>query len=158
MRTRVITLDQTGAVNQIYGILPDHLCAVDNKTTEAEYNAFRAKNEKAVLDYLRYDNEFELDRVPSTNPSIKSTEVDFRYNPVFYRQAIAAGIPYKITPTITVIDAFACMGTRFGLKSLMVFVEVYKSSCGENRIWANIFYVADSEIPICTIRVDRHVL
>ena len=154
MRTKIITLNQTGAISQIYGILPDRLCAVDIKTTNVEYEALQAENEKAILDYLRYDNERGLDR----NPSIKPIEVVFHYTPVYYRQRIAARLPYRLTDTITVIDAFACMGTRFGLKPLMVFVEVYKSSCGENRIWANIFYVADSEIPICTIKVDRHIL
>lgn len=157
MKPKVIILEQIGVINQIYGILPDHLCAVNNKTTKVEYDELKAKNEKAILNYLRYDTEREFrdTNISVANLSKDSTEVDFRYNPVFYRQKIAADIPFKLTPTITVIDAFACMGTRFGLKPYQVFVEVYKSSCGENRIWANIFYVADSEIPICIIKVNK---
>lgn len=158
MKNRIIVFNQTGVVNQIYGIIPDLLCEIDNNTTRDKYNKLQAKNEMAILDYLRYDNECGLDRVPNTNPSIHSAKVVFHYNPVYYRQKIANNLPYKLTDTITVIDSFACLGSRFELRQLMVFVEVYKSLCGENRIWANIFYVADSEIPICTIRVDRHVI
>lgn len=160
MRTRVITFEQTGAVNQIYGIIPDNLYAVTKQTTTIEYEALKAKNEKDILDLLRRDHErnFGDTSISVANPSKESTEIDFRYNPVFYRQTIADNLPFRLTATIKVIDSFACMGTRFGLKPLMVFVEVYKSSTGENRIWANIFYVADSEIPICTIRVDRYVI
>lgn len=67
-------------------------------------------------------------------------------------------LPYQLTDTITVIDAFTCIGSRFGLDTLSVIVEVCQSNCGEERIWANIYYAADSEIPACVIKIVEHSL
>lgn len=157
MNNAVLILTQTGAVNQVFGVLPDNLKKANNTTTKEEYNELREKNKKSILDYLRYDNDKYETNIKDRNPTRNSNEIDFRYSPVFYRQDIASQLPYQLTNTITVIDAFACMGQRFKLKRLVVFVEVYKSSCGYNRIWANIFYATDSEIPICTITVERYI-
>jgi hypothetical protein len=156
--SRVMVLRQIGDVSQIYGVLPDHSSKINNMTSRGEYKQYKKENKESILKCLRYDNEKGLDRIPTTNPSKDTKDVIFHYNPVYYRQAIANNLPYQITNTITVIDSFACLGSRFGLQELMVFVEVYESSCGDGRIWAHIFYVADSEVPVCTIMVTKHRL
>ena len=111
--------------------------------------------EKDIIKSLKYDKEKNMcgPHVLKENPNIKSSEVDFEYPPTFYRQSLSKNkLPYKISNTVELIDTFSCIGSRFGLKPLSVFVEIYRSTCGYHRIWANIYYVADSEIPACTIK------
>ena len=73
------------------------------------------------------------------------------------KQSKYAKLPYKLTDTIKVIDAFVCSGSRFGLSLLTeVLVEICESNCANNTIWANIYHVADSEIPVSIITVSTH--
>ena len=113
---------------------------------------------KEILTSLRLDREADIHgkHMVGKNPSKDPKDIEFHYNPTYYRQHLAASIPFKVEPTIELIDAFACIGSRFGLQPLNVFVEVYQSTCGYNPIWAKIFYVADSEIAICTIIANTY--
>ncbi len=137
-------LEKTGEVTGIFDIITMKI-TVDN----------REKLKKEIIKVLRYDREENMHSkyILPKNPSKDSSKVVFLYGPAMYRQAIAAcPLPHKIEKTVKIIDTFTCIGSRFGLQPLSVFVEVCQSTCGEKRIWAKIYYVADSEIPACTIK------
>ena len=137
----ITVIEKTGEVNGIFDILVKK--HTDNNLKEN------------IIKSLRHDNEKNKHgrHVLKENPNRESSEIDFNYSPTFYRQKLSkTKFPYKISDTVELIDAFSCIGSRFGLKPLSVFVEVYQSTCGNNRIWANIYYVSDSEIPACIIK------
>ena len=109
---------------------------------------------REILEALRVDREegvhskYMIGKNPSKNPK----EIEFLYEPTLCRQKLAtAKLPCKVSSTVNLIDAFVCIGSRFRLQPLNVFVEVYQSTCGYKGIWAKIYYVADSEIPVCII-------
>ncbi len=126
------------------------------------YNVFTSKEEitnEEIIESLRFDNEEHMysKHMLDKNPSKDSSEINFNSNAVHYRQELAATkLPYRIQPTVDLIDSFVCLGSRFGLQPLNVFVEIYQST-DNNKIWAKIFYVADSEIPACIIRTKRYL-
>ena len=111
---------------------------------------------KKFCDIVRHDWEKTVygTGLPNPNPSVESWRVKFLYTPVMYKQAKYANIPYK-EGTYTVVDAFACVGTRFYMDRLQVFVEVCKSDMGDRRIWANVYYVSDSVIPAIVIHAEE---
>jgi len=109
--------------------------------------------DKKFCDIVRNDWEKTV-RIGLLNPSVEPSTVKFLYTPVMYKQAKYAELPYK-EGTYTVVDAFACSGTRFYMDSLQVFVEVCKSDMGERRIWANVYYVSDSVIPAIVIYAEE---
>jgi len=138
----VTVLEKMGEVSGIFDILVKK--HTDNNLKESIIKSLRHDSEK---------NRHGL-HVLKENPSKESSEIDFKYSPTFYRQRLSqTKFPYKISDTIELIDAFSCMGSRFGLQPLSVFVEVFQSSCIKDKIWANVYYVADSEIPACSIKV-----
>ena len=151
MLITVLIFKQKGNVNNIFAIGP----AVAH-TKIGSKNI----NKKKILETLRYDREKRSygKNVLNENPSEDLSKVKFYYSPVMEKQQKYKNLPYQLTDTITVIDAFTCIGSRFGLDTLRVIVEVCQSNCGDQRIWANIYYVADSEIPACVIEVVNHFL
>ena len=151
----VIVFEQTGKVNNVYGVIKSNANKINRETTKEEIKELHEQNEKAILDYFRYDQEKSIVGV-QPNPSKETGSIEFYYTPTLIKQEIAKNLPYKLTETVTIIDSFACQGTRFGLQPLVVFVEVCQSNCGNNRIWANIYYAADSEIPCSIIKVNRY--
>lgn len=153
MSLNIYIFEKKGEVSGVYGVI-SRIPLKDGQTVEEVQKA----NKQVILDYFRFDREKGVygAGVPDINPSKDSKDVKLLYDPVFYRQKIAREIPHKISNTVTLIDSFACFGTRFGLKNIRVFVEVYESNCGPQRIWANIYYVADSEIPACIITVNPY--
>lgn len=149
MLLNMFIFKQTGAVNNILYILP----AIAYNQKDA-----KKKNEKKILELLRYDHEEKLGGkyVLDRNPSEDLSTIEFHYNPVMEKQQKYRNLPYHLTNTITVIDAFTCIGSRFGLNTLSVIVEVCQSNCGDQHIWANIYYVADSEVPASVIEILEH--
>jgi len=145
----LLVFEQTGKVNSIFTIIP--AIAYDKKDSGE-------KNKEKILEVFRYDygEKTYSKYVPDENPSKDISTVEFCYNPLLEKQKKYKNLPYPITNTIQVIDAFACLGTRFGLDSLSVIVEVCQSNCREHRIWANIYYVADSEVPATIITVTKY--
>jgi len=146
--------EQTGEVNSVFDILSK----VPLNTKE---------NKQNILKNFRRDREENIigPLVPDKNPSKDISTVKFYYTPHMIKQKNyrPSNLPYRLSETIQVIDAFTCIGSRFGLKPLSVLVEVCKSNCGDNRIWANVYYVADSEIPsivieakMCSIFLEEH--
>jgi len=139
--------EQTGEVNSVFDILSK----VPLNTKE---------NKQNILKNFRRDREENIigPLVPDKNPSKDISTVEFYYTPHMIKQKNyrPSNLPYRLSETIQVIDAFTCIGSRFGLKSLSVIVEVCQSNCGNNPIWANIYYVADSEIPSSIIRVNSY--
>ena len=143
MLIHTTVLEKTGIVNGTFDVL------VSDKKIEKE----------EILKALRIDREegihskYMIDKNPSKDPK----EIEFFYEPTRCRQKISTGkLPCKISTTINLIDAFVCLGSRFGLQPLNVFVEVYQSTCGYRGIWAKIYYVADSEIPVCIITAKTY--
>lgn len=151
MLLTLLVFEQKGSVNGIFAITP-----------AIAYNKDDAKelNKKKILEILRHDREENLHgkHVLDKNPSEDLSTIKFYYNPVMEKQQKYKNLPYKLTDTITVIDAFTCIGSRFRLDTLSVIVEVCQSNCGEERIWANIYYVADSETPVCVIKIIEQSL
>jgi hypothetical protein len=138
-----------GCVSGVFGIVP---CA-DSRDQDAE-----KKDEEAILAMLRCDREKGLcgQGIPASNPSLDPSTVEFIYKPAMYKQKLySRQFPFSIASSYGIIDAFVCLGSRFGLQQLQVFVEVCKSNCGDGRIWANIYYVSDSEIPACIIEAEK---
>ncbi len=141
MLIHTIVLQKTGEVNGVFDVL------ISDKKIERE----------EIIKSLRYDREngIHSKHMIGKNPSRNSEEIEFYYTPTMYRKELAAtNLPYKVEPTVNLVDAFSCLGSRFGLQPLNVFVEVYQSTSGYRRIWAKIYYVADSEIPVCTITAE----
>ena len=143
--------EQTGEVNSVFDIL---------SSVPLNTKGSMKKNKQNILKNLRRDREEDIigPLVPDKNPSEDISTVEFYYTPCMVKQKNyrPSNLPYKLSETIQVIDAFTCIGSRFGLKSLSVIVEVCQSNCGGNHIWANIYYVANSEVPASTIRVNRY--
>lgn len=155
MLSTMYVFKKKGDVSGVYGLLPK-----SPLINSSDLKENKTINRQAILNYFRYDREEGTcgPLWPDKNPSKDPKDIDFYYHPVYYRQRIASKIPYKISDTVTLIDVFTCLGSRFGLESLQVFVEVYESSCGSERIWANIYYVADSEVPACIIEVNEFTI
>lgn len=111
---------------------------------------------KLFCDRLRHDWEKSVygAGLPIDNPSEDPSTVKFFYRPCMDRQFKYRKLPYK-EGTYDVVDAFACLGSRFYMHGVQVFVEVCKSNMGGRRIWANIYYVADSEIPAARITAEE---
>lgn len=145
MLARILIFEQTGNVSGVSGIVP----TVPGDTD---------RQRKDVLSHLRYDYERNIcgANMPKSNPSQNPAKVKFVTYPFMYKQERAKSIPLKISQTVTLIDSFTCSGSRFGLDSITVIVEVYESTYGGNHFWAEIFYVADCETPVCIIRAKEH--
>ena len=109
-----------------------------------------------VLEILRHDWEGGVHGggFPKSNPTLDSDEMRFYYWPTMQKKAMYANLPFTCG-SYQIIDAFVCLGERFGFKALQVFVEVCKSDMGGERLWANVYYVADSEVPVGTIKVTE---
>jgi hypothetical protein len=92
--------------------------------------------------------------------------VKYLYVPCLAKQQIYYNLPYNIPtakilssslidvrdPEIWIYDAFSCMGDKFNLKDLNVFVELKYSNMSCGILWAEIYYVADCIIPAMIIR------
>ena len=146
MMIKFLLFEQRGRVNDIFAILP----AIAYNRKDA-----KERNRKIILDAFRLDREV---RMPDEkkNPSKNILDIKFHYNPFMEKQFKYTKLPYELTDTINIIDIFVCSGSRFSLKPLMVVVEVCESKCTSNPIWANIYYVANSEIPVSTITIKAH--
>ena len=147
MLTRILIFEKTGRVSGVFGIVP----IVPGDTD---------KQRKDVLVHLRHDYEKNIHgaNVPESNPSQDPARIRFVTYPFMYKQERARNIPLKISQTVTLIDSFTCLGSRFGLDNIIVIVEVYESTYGGNYFWAEVFYVADCEIPACIIRAKEHII
>ena len=151
MLLNLLVFEQKGDVNSIFSIIP--AIAYDAKDSND-------KNKKQILETLRYDREanvcgkYAIDK----NPSLNISTIKFYYTPLMEKQQKYKKLPYQLTSTITVIDTFTCLGSRFGLRQLSVLVEVYESHCGAHDIWANVYYSANSEIPAVTINIMKYSL
>lgn len=71
----------------------------------------------------------------------------FGYGPWLIKQQMYKNIPIRMDEYITLIDAFTCTGDKFGLKDIQVVVEVKISTTGTFRTWAEVYYIADAQIP-----------
>lgn len=138
---KIVVLHQTGAVNRVLTafIVP-----------------FGENYVELFCDRIRYDWEKSVHGggLPIDNPSEGPSTVKFYYTPCMAKQAKYAKIPYK-EGSYDVVDAFVCLGSRFYMDSIQVFVEVCKSNMDSQRLWANIYYVADSEIPASRIMAEE---
>lgn len=137
-----------GEVNGIFGVIT----LTDRRVTDAQ-----ATDETQIKEMLRFDREKNTigAHVPEENPSQDPSVVQYYYRPVMEKQNLYEyGFPIN-RDTYEIIDAFTCLGSRFGLKPLTVFVELCHSKMGSARYWANIYYVAESEIPGCIIKFDE---
>ena len=140
MALNIIILEKTGEISGIFDVI---------------VKKYTDNIEKDILKTLRYDKEKNTHgpHVLKENLNEESSKIDFKYAPTFYRQTLSKNkLPYRVSDTVELIDTFSCIGSRFGLKPLSVFIEVYQSTCDKYKIWADIYYVADSEIPACTIK------
>jgi len=83
----------------------------------------------------------------------------FMYTPVFEKQKLYQKIPFVINEETktTLIDAFACIGTKFGLDSLDCFVEIKSSEMGSGIVWAEVYYVSNSLYPALIIECNEFV-
>ena len=151
MLIEILVFEQEGESNGVLAIMP---AVAYNKKDKHK------RDKEKILEILRYDREKEvygaygLDK----NPSRDISTIEFYYSPFMEKQKKFQTLPYQITDTIQVIDVFTCIGSRFGLKPLSVIVEVCESNCGNNPIWANVYYIANSETPAIIIRVAKHVM
>lgn len=149
MLLNLLVFEQKGKVNSIFAMMP--AIAYDKEDSGK-------KNKEKILEMFRYDREentygkYVLDK----NPSEDISTIEFYYSPLMGKQKKYKNLPYQLTNTIQVIDTFTCIGSRFGLDSLSVIVEICQSNCGKNDIWANIYYIADSEIPATVITVNEY--
>lgn len=146
---KVHVLRIEGTVNKTFHIIPQLTFA--GKGMEAQEEL-----EELVKSELRRDREENLSGplVPDRNPTESALKPQYFYQPTQNRQALYKhGFPVRMG-TYSIIDAFSCMGSRFGLSGLSVFVELCRSNMGDKRLWANVYYVADSELPACIIRVE----
>ena len=80
--------------------------------------------------------------------------VDFGYGPWRIKQRTYEYLPLTIDKYITLVEAFTCVGDKFGLKDIQVVVEIKTSSTGTFRTWAEIYYVYDAQIPALIIEGD----
>lgn len=144
----LLVFEQRGKVNSIFTIIP--AIAYDKKNSEE-------RNKEKILEIFRHDYEkgTYVKYVLDENPSKDISTIEFYYNPLMEKQKKYKNLPYQLTDTIQVIDTFTCLGARFGLDSLSVIVEVCQSNCRDHGIWANIYYVADSEVPVTVITVNK---
>ena len=148
MLLNLLVFEQRGDVSSIFAITP--AVAYDKKDSNNI-------NKEKILEMFRRDSEANMyGNVIDKNPSLDISTIKFYYTPIMEKQQKYKKLPYQLTSTITVIDAFTCIGSRFGLDTLSVVVEVCQSNCGVHDIWANIYYVADSEIPATTINVKSY--
>ena len=155
MLAKFYIIEKKGSTSGIMGIIPGIVGQPDRDITND-----RDREKQSILTFLRYDlekNQFGGGG-PENNPSKDPNSVKFFYSPFMYKQELAKYIPYKVSEHITLIDSFVCLGSRFKLDSLQVIVEVYESNCGNNRIWAEVYYVADCEIPACIITANLHII
>lgn len=84
--------------------------------------------------------------------------VKFYFLPTMTKQETYRHLPYRVErlpiykSETYIYDAFACVGDKFNLKDILVFVELKYSTIGEGILWAEIYYVADCLIPAMIIR------
>ena len=148
MLLNLLVFEQRGDVSSIFAITP--AVAYDKKDSNNI-------NKEKILEMFRRDSEANMyGNVIDKNPSLDISTTKFYYTPVMEKQQKYKKLPYQLTSTITVIDVFVCLGSRFELKPLQVIVEVCESNCGVHDIWANIYYEADSEIPATIINVKSY--
>jgi len=147
---KIIALEKQGSTSGIFAMIP--FWRDMEKVDTDEVTAFVRER---VLERLRFDREEHLcgAHVLDKNPSCDPSEVHFYYTATMEKQAIYRNLPHDVGESYRIIDAFVCLGSRFGLDPLQVFVEVCESKLGGGRIWANVYYVADSEVPVCVIHV-----
>jgi len=88
-------------------------------------------------------------------------DVQFYYTPTMQRQAVYLEWQQKkvisLSFSVNLIHVFATSGKYFGLHDITVFVEVKESQCGDARLWAEVYYVADSQVPEVLILLKEHI-
>jgi len=148
MIVRLLIFLKQGETSGVYTVRP----SPDPLTVED----WQERKEKIIIEALRHDWEERTygGGIPEKNPSEDPDRIELFYTPVRQKQALYKGLPAKMD-SYQIIDAFTCLGSRFDLKGLSVFVEICRSDMGGARYWANIYYVADSEIPACIIKVEE---
>jgi hypothetical protein len=122
-----------------------------------------------IVTLKNFDNTFENQKVEFTNlmrrvnlgivgkdyAAKDPQSIEFHYLPTMGRQEIYKRLPYKEPPfsgEVFIYDAFACVGDKFNLKDLAVFVELKYSSMACGILWAEIYYVGDCLVPAMIIR------
>lgn len=139
-KLKVSVLTVRGSVNYTHLVIPNY----DNRFMNKDECI--AESDKRFIDALRKDVETGL------NPSVAVSSAEFYHRPFIEKQKAYQELPVE-KDNHTVIDAFLCFGTRFGLKHLIVLVEVCR--CPKFNYWANIYYVADSIVPAAILRSEE---
>jgi hypothetical protein len=150
MLIKQFALIQSGKVNGLYGLLTPDFSVFDCAPGGDEYYGRVAKE---IIEFLRDDHEKRTygNGVPDENPSLGVEVVNFYYTPTLEKKKLySKGFPV-VQDTYDILDAFVCLGSRFGLEARQVIVEVCSSRMGDRRVWANIYYVVDSVLPVSVI-------
>jgi hypothetical protein len=84
-------------------------------------------------------------------------EIKFYYTPTMLKQHYYKKLPYllELNTQTKIVDAFSTNGEKFGLRPLEVFVEIKTSEMGGRALWAEIYYVADSMVPVLIINLNK---
>jgi len=149
---RTLVFVMQGCVSGVFSIIP--FVWDSEKTSGDDHNAFVRKQ---VIDELRKDREKGVVPGPGENPSRDPSTVEFFFTATMEKQRIYRNLPHRVGDSYDIIDAFVCLGSRFELKPLQVFVEVCQSRLRNDELWANVYYVADSQIPACVIHVQEWI-
>lgn len=140
----VYILRSVGVVNDLFDVFP----APEDDSREA--------TEAVLKERLRFDREETLQGigVPDSNPSLDPSVVKYLYGPSMSRQRLyQRRFPIQMDG-YEILDAFVCLGSRFGLKTLQCYVELCR---GGHGYWVNVYYVADSVSPDLRIDVTRAI-
>ena len=151
MLINLLVLSMQGEVNGNFAVIP----RADPRVKSAQ-----DIDEAKIKEVLRNDREKNLhgSGVPEENPSLDPSSVEFYYATTMDKKKLyASGFPINMG-TYDIIDAFVCLGSRFGLRQLRVFVEVCHSRMGRGQYWANVYYVADSQVPACIITAEPYTV
>jgi hypothetical protein len=114
------------------------------------------REEKGFIKGLRehhnniYTGRDKNDSLEARDPE----EIVFHYTPTISKQVMyKQTLPFLIDKQakVSLIDAFACLGTKFDLKNLMCFVEIKKSEMAGGIFWAEIYYACNCLFPAAII-------
>lgn len=136
MITETLAIVLTGDVAKLFALKPD-------------------MEDKDSLPWFRTILRTPCAAYGSTDTTVEPQEVEFFYLPAMQRQRMYENLPFNTGLSYSIVDAFACSGARFGLKDIQVFVEICESACGKNPLWANIYYVADSQKPAAIATLQK---
>ena len=99
------------------------------------------------------------DMFPFKPGNHRDENAKFYYTPWMNKQALYDRVAREgrisVGPDIELIDSFICLGGKFNLANIQCSVEVKSSSMGGGIVWAEIYHVADSQVPSAIIRVEE---